>query len=129
MYGWLNTMLYAICLEFFYVADGFGELQCAKSHLKKRKDFTFILKVSGGLRKYLWLLILWLFGPLLHYYFYSMQQFTQVRDTFAMMASQKQLSQPGLPDTLPVRTKKDKTYNDFVVLHSAKHAVEGNTTG
>ena len=50
-----------------------------------------------------------------------------------MMASQKQLSQPGLPTDLPVRNKKDKLYNDFVALLREKSmqfpAVDVDTAG
>jgi hypothetical protein len=37
------------------------------------------------------------------------------------MASQKQLSQAGLPACIPVRTKKDKLYNDFLGLLSEEN--------
>ena len=59
-----------------------------------------------------------LFGPFICYIVCSsQQQLPPVHDAFAlMMASQKQLSQQGLPIDLSVCTctKMDKLYNDFV---------------
>ena len=37
------------------------------------------------------------------------------------MVGQKQLLQAGLPACIPVRTKKDKLYNDFIGLLSEEN--------
>ena len=57
-----------------------------------------------------------LFGPFLRYCTCSSEQVPPPsRDAFAiLMASQKQLSMPGLPQSVTVRTRKDKLYNDFI---------------
>ena len=58
------------------------------------------------------------FGPFLRYHTYSTEQvLPPVHDAFAvLMASQRQLSMPGLPPCVIVRSKKDKLYNDFIGL-------------
>ena len=64
-----------------------------------------------------------MFGPFLRYYPCSwLHQLPLARDAFALlMASQKQLLQAGLPACIPVRTKKDKLYNDFLGLLSEEN--------
>lgn len=57
-----------------------------------------------------------LFGPFLRYHICSpQQQLPVVHNSFAvMMASQKQLSLPGLPANLPVCTRK---YNGVLMVY------------
>ena len=64
-----------------------------------------------------------IFGPFLRYNTCSrLHQLPLARDAFALlMASQKQLLQAGLPACIPVRTKKDKLYNDFLGLLSEEN--------
>ena len=59
-----------------------------------------------------------LFGPFLRYHTYNLHQQSPPRQNALalMMFSQQQLSQPGLPAFVPVHTKKDKLYNDFLQM-------------
>ena len=75
-----------------------------------------------------------LFGPFLHYYTYDwLQQLPPMRNAFTvLMSSPKQLSLPGLPTPVTVRTKKDKLY-DFLELLKQENAsfpgIEVNLSG
>ena len=66
-----------------------------------------------------------LFGPFLHYHTRSSEQVPPPsRDAFAiLMASQKQLSMPGLPQSVTVHTRKDKLYNDFIVFLKEENVI------
>ena len=57
-----------------------------------------------------------LFGPFLRYHTRSSEHVPPPsRDAFAiLMANQKLLSMPGLSQSVTVRTRKDKLYNDFI---------------
>ena len=76
-----------------------------------------------------------LFGPFLRYHTRSTEQvLPPVRDAFTvLMASQRQLSMPGLPHCATVHSKKDKLYNDFIGLLKEENvsfpASEVNSSG
>ena len=94
------------------------ELDLESAGLGKSKDSLDKIEMSLSLDS-----AIHMFGPFLRYYTCSrLQQLPLVRDAFALlMASQKQLSQAGLPACIPVRTKKDKLYNDFLGLLSEEN--------
>ena len=76
-----------------------------------------------------------LFGPFLRYYTCDrLQQLPPMHNAFTvLMSSQRQLSLPGLPAPVTVRTKKDKLYNNFLELLNKEKAsfpgIEVNSSG
>ena len=76
-----------------------------------------------------------LFGPFLRYYTCNrLQQLPPMHNAFTvLMSSQRQLSLPGLPAPVTVRTKKDKLYNNFLELLNKEKAsflgIEVNSSG
>ena len=98
--------------------------------LGKSKEFLDKIELSLSLDS-----AIHLFGPFLRYYTCDrLQQLPPMRNAFTvLMSSQRQLSLPGLPAPVTVRTKKDTLYNDFLELLKDKNAlfsgIEVNSSG
>ena len=90
-----------------------GDVELEAAFLGKSKESLDIIDLSLSLDS-----AVPLFGPFLRYRTRSINQGSPpTRDALAiLMSSQRQMSTPGLPPCVSVRTKKDQLFNDFVGL-------------
>ena len=99
-----------------------SEMQLESAFLGKSKDSLDKIDLSLPLDS-----AIHLFGPFLRYQTCEQPQLRQVpaaRDAFSvLMANRKQQSLPGLPESVQVRTKKDRLYNDFLELLKEEHVL------
>lgn len=107
-----------------------NEMDLESAFLGKSKESLDKIELSLSLDS-----AIHLFGPFLRYYTCDRpQQLPPMRNAFTvLMSSQRQLSLPGLPAPVTVRTIKDKLYNDCLELLKEENAlfpgIEVNSSG
>ena len=107
-----------------------NEMDLESAFLGKSKESLDKIELSLSLDS-----AIHLFGPFLRYYTCDRpQQLPPMRNAFTvLMSSQRQLSLPGLPAPVTVRTIKDKLYNDCLELLKEENALfpgtEVNSSG